>query len=132
MKQYCSKGHSTEFILNKPKFCAECGESFDVLLSSLSNTQSQPVRIKPAIASQEPEENVDEIVEGMNELEVEISKEPRRGISLREAGFSKPSSEKFSRGTKKLTKKQKKEQIEIFKKETAPLGRNSMNIGGEN
>lgn len=137
MKQYCTQGHATEYTLNKPKFCSQCGQSFESMVVKPLNiappnfVHTHPPRLVTSNINDE-EEKLDELIQTIHEVSVEL--EPRRQtkVTLGAIGMSKPSSDKFSRSSKKLSKKDQKAQIDNFLKETQSVNRtNSINVGGE-
>ncbi len=73
MKLYCPTcGGATNYSLEKPKFCASCGESFTV---SASTTPRRITKVRPEKAFVEIEEEQEEIFEApeINKLQYDLN-----------------------------------------------------------
>jgi hypothetical protein len=74
MKSYCQKcGHGTDYLYDKPKFCANCGNSFSALTAPAPKVSKPSPRI-----TQEIEDSENEAVDlgrmrNLSALQVEIA-----------------------------------------------------------
>jgi ribosomal protein L37E len=78
---YCSScGHKTDYSLQKPKFCSECGQSLATLKPSVAKKkESEPVNSEENIENFDPDgSDVYEVPEirGGLQYEIEVTEDP--------------------------------------------------------
>ena len=139
MKRYCFDcGSPTEYILKKPVFCANCGNSFEKNSQAsqvvIKNTQSQkpPIVKKINNLEVEPEfkDNIDyddydaKEVPNISSLKIEAPLDkPNRGVKLKDL-MGTSTNENSKKERKKGKKVSKKQILEDFAKEAGSLRKN--------
>lgn len=80
MKIYCQKcGTATEYSLNKPKFCFNCGSGF----STVNASAPKPINNIPKVTQNEEEEEISvEKVPDISKLDFEIDVRPNKGFKI--------------------------------------------------
>lgn len=137
LKIYCTEcGHPTTYSLNKPKFCSNCGNSFEKI--TINKTQPE----KPTFAKIQPhkkiiarnennnfEDNEDfdydndvNIVPDLNGLDCEILESKKQNLKIKDIiGTADAREKNKNKNNKKLSKIEKRKFLEEFKREAGAL-----------
>jgi len=125
MKIYCQKcGSGLEYVLNKPKFCSNCGFSF----SAASSPIPKVIKNIPKITQNEDEEEIGtERVPDISKLDFDIDINSNKGTRLNNlmGTYNGQSMEETNSGAQRVSKQ---EAMEAFKREAGYYpSRQSMN-----
>jgi len=135
LKIYCTEcGSPTNYSVSKPKFCSNCGKSFDntVVNKSLYQkpTTTKPIDVEVDDDFDDPEDDISTVnkVPSIRRLDVEIDQfqVQKQKTKIGDiVGSAKTSAKKERIESKKLTKSQMAEQrkkfLEDFKKEAGSI-----------
>tara|TARA_Y100001973_G_C5207362_1_gene342537 strand:+ start:2878 stop:3186 length:309 start_codon:yes stop_codon:yes gene_type:complete len=87
MKMYCTEcGTPLEYTTSKPKFCSNCGYNFVTKTKASDNTLATPPPDNQNLDSVELDEydvrEIDPRIHAMTGLDVEITKDERKGVTF--------------------------------------------------
>ncbi len=124
MKVYCRKcGGPTEYTLNKPKFCAACGQS---LFTSGSKNENIPPKQKVSEHTALPTETTDdERVPDLAGLDIDIDVPRAQGYKFGDVLGSSPTEERWTNNNENIPKQSKEDFLKQFKKEAGSIRDNN-------
>ena len=125
MKIYCQKcGTATEYSLNKPKFCFNCGSGF----STVNASAPKPINNIPKVTQNEEEEEISvEKVPDISKLDFDIDVRPQKGVKLNNL-MGTHNGQSIDEPTSSAPRISKEQALEDFKREAGYYpSRQSMN-----
>jgi hypothetical protein len=134
LKLYCPEcGNPTSYSVSKPKFCSNCGNSFEkTIINKIQTEKPSFNKIQPSkkvIARNEEDFDDDEddfqeinYVPDIKKLDCDIIESKKQNLKIKDIiGTADPIDNSQRNKTKKLSKTERKKFLEEFQKEAGSL-----------
>jgi hypothetical protein len=134
LKIYCTEcGNPTNYSVSKPKFCSNCGSSFEkTIINKIKPEQPSFNKIQPSkkvIARNEEDPDYEEdeseeinYVPDIRKLDCDIMESKKQNLKIKDViGTADPIDKSQRNKTKKLSKIERKKFLEEFQKEAGSL-----------